>query len=215
MVVFRREGRIVSEPDPIILEWIVAVRDRADQDAFAEIVYSFQDAVYNLCYRMLTERTEAEDATQEAFIRAYNNIDRYDMSRPFKTWLLSIASNHCIDRLRKRRMKYFSLDETLPGDMQLAISSDIPNPEVQVARAEHSEYIQSLLNQLPEDDRAGIILKYWYEYSYAEIADVLDTTESAVKSRLFRARRTLAELLTSNQGDAEDQEEAINRLSGM
>jgi RNA polymerase sigma-70 factor (ECF subfamily) len=164
---------------------------------------------------MLAERTEAEDATQEAFIRAYNNIDRYDMSRPFKTWLLSIASNHCIDRLRKRRMKYFSLDDTMPGDMQLAISADIPNPEVQVARAEHSEYIQSLLSQLPEDDRAGIILKYWYEYSYAEIAAVLETTESAVKSRLFRARRTLAELLTSGTGDMEDQEEAINRLSGM
>ena len=68
----------------------------------------------------LGERTEAEDATQEAFIRAYNNIDRYDTNRSFKTWLLSIASNHCIDRLRKRRLKYLSLDEPLPGSMELA-----------------------------------------------------------------------------------------------
>lgn len=205
----------MSEPDAIILEWIEAARDHADQDAFAEIVYSFQDAVYNLCYRMLGERTEAEDATQEAFIRAYNNLDRYDTGRSFKTWLLSIASNHCIDRLRKRRMKYLSLDEPLPSNMQLAISSDIPNPEVQAARNERSEYIQDMLDELPEDDRAGIILKYWYDYSYAEIAEVLDTTESAIKSRLFRARRALAELLTNNIDDAEDQEQAINRLSGM
>lgn len=205
----------MSEPDEIILEWIVAARDKADQDAFTEIVYSFQDAVYNLCYRMLGERTEAEDATQEAFIRAYNNLDRYDTNRSFKTWLLSIASNHCIDRLRKRRMKYLSLDEPLPSSMQLEISSNVPNPEVQAARNEQSEYIQNILNELPEDDRAGIILKYWYDYSYAEIAEVLDTTESAIKSRLFRARRALAELLTNNVDDVEDQEEAINRLSGM
>lgn len=205
----------MSEPDSIILEWIVAVRERADQDAFTEIVYSFQDAVYNLSYRMLGERTEAEDATQEAFIRAYNNIDRYDTNRSFKTWLLSIASNHCIDRLRKRRLKYLSLDEPLPSSMQLAISSDIPNPEIQAAHNERSEYIQDLLKELPEDDRAGIILKYWYDYSYAEIAEVLDTTESAIKSRLFRARRALADLLMNNIDDAEDQEEAINRLSGM
>ena len=149
------------------------------------------------------------------FIRAYNNLDRYDTNRSFKTWLLSIASNHCIDRLRKRRLKYLSLDEPLPTSMQLAVSSDIPNPEVQAARNERSEYIQELLTELPEDDRAGIILKYWYDYSYAEIAEVLDTTESAIKSRLFRARRALAELLTNNLDDAEDQEEAINRLSGM
>lgn len=206
----------MSDADQILIEWIVAVRDEADQDAFAEIVYSFQDAVYNLCYRMLGERTEAEDATQEAFIRAYNNIDRYDMNRSFKTWLLSISSNHCIDRLRKRRLKYLSLDEPLPGSMELALTSDQVSPEAQTMRDEQSEYIQTMLSDLSEDDRAGIILKYWYDYSYAEIAEVLDTTESAIKSRLFRARRALAEMMTSgNEDDDEDQREddAINRLS--
>lgn len=207
-------GTIVAEPDPTILEWIIAARDDSDQDAFAEIVYSFQDAVYNLCYRMLGERTEAEDATQEAFIRAYRNLDRYDTGRSFKTWLLSIASNHCIDRLRKRRLMYLSLDEPLPSHMQLALSSDEPNPEVLAARSEHSEYIQELLDQLPPDDRAGIVLKYWYDYSYAEIAAVLETTESAIKSRLFRARRALAEMLSSDGVSEEDQSQAINRLTG-
>ncbi len=206
----------MSEPDPTILEWILAARDAGDQDAFAELVYSFQDAVFNLCYRMLGERTEAEDATQEAFIRAYNNLHRYDIGRSFKTWLLSIASNHCIDRLRKRRMHFLSLDEPLPSNMQLALSSEQVSPEQRAVRNERSEYIQELLDELAPDDRAGIVLKYWYDYSYAEIASVLDTTESAVKSRLFRARRALAELLAKTQDDsAADTEEAVNRLSEM
>lgn len=206
----------MSEPDPTILEWIIAARDAGDQDAFAELVYSFQDAVFNLCYRMLGERTEAEDATQEAFIRAHNNLARYDTGRSFKTWLLSIASNHCIDRLRKRRLHFLSLDEPLPSNMQLALSAEQISPEARAVRKERSEYIQELLDQLAPDDRAGIVLKYWYDYSYAEIASVLDTTESAVKSRLFRARRALADLLANTQDDsAADTEEAVNRLSEM
>ena len=204
----------MTDSDEILLEWIVAARDRADQDAFAEIVYSFQDAVYNLCYRMLGERTEAEDATQEAFIRAYNNLNRYDVDRKFKTWLLSIASNHCIDRLRKRRLKYLSLDEPLPGSLELAMTSDQISPESHTVRTEQSEYIQPMLDDLSPDDRDGIILKYWYDYSYAEIAEVLDTTESAIKSRLFRARRTLAEMMTTDVDDDNQREDdAINRLS--
>jgi RNA polymerase sigma-70 factor, ECF subfamily len=201
----------VSDADQILLDWIIAARDEGDQDAFTEIVYSFQDAVYNLCYRMLGERTEAEDAAQEAFMRAYNNLDRYDVNRSFKTWLLSIASNHSIDRLRKRRLKFLSLDEPLPGHMQLALTSEQNSPEQEVVQNERSEQIQALLDELSPDDRAGIILKYWYDYSYAEIAETLDTTESAIKSRLFRARRALAEMMSPV---AEEQEEqAINRLS--
>jgi len=203
----------VSDADQILLDWIIAARDEGNQDAFAEIVYSFQDAVYNLCYRMLGERTEAEDASQEAFIRAYNNLDRYDVSRSFKTWLLSIASNHCIDRLRKRRLKYLSLDDPLPGHMQLSLTSDQNTPEQEAVSHERSERIQALLDELSPDDRAGIILKYWYDYSYAEIAEALDTTESAVKSRLFRARRSLAEMMNSN--NEEQEEQAINRLSEL
>lgn len=203
----------MSEPDPKILEWVEAVKERGDQEAFAEIVYTYQDATYNLCYRMLGERTEAEDATQEAFIRAFNNIHRYDTKRSFKTWLLSIASNHCIDRLRKRRLKYLSLDEPLPTNMNLALTSDQVGPEGMALKNERSAYIQDLLEDLSPDDRAGIVLKYWYDYSYAEIAEVLGTTESAVKSRLFRARRALAEMMTSPDEDDADDQEAINRLS--
>jgi len=166
-----------------------------DQDAFAELVYTYQDAVYNLCYRILGERTEAEDAAQEAFLRAYLNLQRYDPSRSFKTWVLTIASNHCIDRLRRRRMTLLSIDDPLPN---LSLSGDEPEPEDESILREQSAEIQAILGQLNPDYRAAVVLRYWYDFSYSEIADVLETTESAIKSRLFRARQILAEKLDSN-----------------
>lgn len=176
--------------DPIIVEWVNAAID-GDQDAFAEIVYTFQDAVYNLCYRMLGNAAEAEDAAQEAFLKAYMNLTRYDQGRSFKTWVLSIASNHCIDRIRKRKMVLMSIDE--PTTATLSLSSDEPQPEQMAMMNERSQQVQDLIDQLPEDYRLAVVLRYWYDYSYAEIADQMDTSESAIKSRLFRARKMLAE----------------------
>ncbi|MBZ0296653.1 MAG: sigma-70 family RNA polymerase sigma factor [Anaerolineae bacterium] len=177
-----------------MLQWVEDAL-RGDQDAFAELVNTYQNAVYNLCYRMLGERTEAEDATQEAFIRAYMNLERYDPARSFKTWLLSIASNHSIDRLRRRRLTWLSLEEPLPPNVIL--SSDEPEPEEATIRDERSQAVQALLNELSVEYRAAVILRYWYDYSYTEIADTLDTTESAIKSRLFRARQALADKLST------------------
>ena len=194
----------MAEPDPTILEWVEATK-QGDQDAFAELVYTFQDPVYNLCYRMLGDSGEAEDATQEAFLRAYSNIERYDPSRSFKTWVMSIASNHCIDRLRKRRMKFVSLDDE-PTAAALALSSKDPLPEQATLQHERSDMIQDLLLQLDSDYRVAVILRYWYDYSYAEIAETMNTTESAIKSRLFRARRSLAELI----GESGDEDGLTN-----
>ncbi len=182
--------------DPIITQWVKA-SIQGDQDAFAEIVYTFQDAVYNLCYRMLSDHVEAEDAAQEAFLKAYHHLDRYDETRPFKTWLLSIASNHCIDRLRKRRMTWVSIDEPTP--VTLALSSSDPQPEQAALNNEASRQMQALLDELEPDYRAAVVLRYWYDYSYTEIADITGSTESAIKSRLYRARQLLAEKLQNQQ----------------
>jgi len=182
----------VSTPDPVVLEWVQAAME-GDQDAFSELVYTYQNAVYNLCYRLLSERTEAEDAAQEAFLRAYLNLKRYDPSRSFKTWLLTIASNHCIDRLRRRRLTWLSIEDPLPN---LSLSSDEPEPEDASMMRERSAELQSILDELSPEYRSAVVLRYWYDYSYNEIADILDTTESAIKSRLFRARQILAEKLT-------------------
>jgi RNA polymerase sigma-70 factor (ECF subfamily) len=164
-----------------------------DVDAFGELVRLFERPIFNLCYRMLGDAPEAEDASQEAFIRAYANLASYDRTRSFKTWLFSIASNHCIDRLRKRRLTLLSIDEPLPPHP--ALVGDQPDPEESVIQEEKSAFIQQLLDKLSPDYRAAVILRYWYDLSYQEMAEALDTSESAVKSRLFRARQALADLL--------------------
>jgi RNA polymerase sigma-70 factor (ECF subfamily) len=107
--------------------------------------------------------------------------------------VLTIASNHCIDRLRRRRLTWLSIeDDVLPG---LSLSSDEPEPEHASIMKEQSAALQEILGELNPDYRAAVVLRYWYDYSYTEIADILDTTESAIKSRLFRARQILAEKL--------------------
>lgn len=186
------------QQDPMILEWVERAL-QGDQDAFAELVYTFQDAVYNLCYRILYDRVEAEDAAQEAFLRAYLNLSRYDPGRSFKTWLLTIASNYSIDRLRRRRMRLVSIDDPMPA---LSLSDDEPEPEDEVSSREQSRQMQELLNTLAPEYRAAVVLRYWYDYSYSEIASMLETTESAIKSRLFRARQMLADKLDPSMAGA-------------
>lgn len=172
--------------------WLEQAR-QGDKSAFGRLIEAYQGPVYNLAYRMLGNRGEAEEAAQEAFIRAYTRLDTYDPSRKFSTWMLSITSNYCIDLLRKRRALLLSLDQPLPPHPALMSDRD-QNPEAQTADSERESMVQALLEHLPEDYRQAVVLRYWYDLSYEEIAGVMDTTVSAIKSRLFRARRQLAEV---------------------
>ena len=171
-------------------QWIGAAR-QGDTTAFGRLVEAYQNPVYNLAYRMLGNGPEAEDAAQEAFIRAYRYLDSYDPSRPFSTWLFSIASHYCIDQLRRRRIDWLPLKEELAEPVRLASAS--PNPEAVVTARDREAWVQNLMGTLSPTDRAAMTLHYWYDCPYDEIADVLDLTVSAVKSRLYRARRALAE----------------------
>ena len=170
--------------------WIDAARN-GDKAAFGCLVELYQNPLYNLAYRMLGNGPEAEDAAQEAFIRAYRHLASYDPDRAFSTWLFSITSHYCIDQLRRRKIDCMPLKEEIAEPVRLAKGS--PNPETVVTERDRESWIKSLLTTLSPTDRAAITLHYWYDCSYAEIAEVLDLTESAVKSRLYRARRALAE----------------------
>jgi len=161
---------------------------KGDMDAFTELVNAYQNAVYNLCYRMLGDPYEAEDAAQETFIRAYKSMKSYDQNRSFSTWILSIAAHYCIDQLRKKRLNVTNIEEST----YLAIPDPGPNPEVLLVQEEGQKKIKELLNELNETDRAIVIMFYWYEFSYVEIAEALSLTSSAVKSRIHRARAQLA-----------------------
>lgn len=156
------------------------------------MIEAYQGPVFNLAYRMLGNADEAEQAGQEAFIRAWTRLDSYDPSHKFSTWLLSITSNYSIDQLRKRRAQLLSIDGPLPPHPAL-MSERTSGPEAQVVESEREETVQLLLNTLPEDYRQAVVLRYWHDMSYDEIAEVMQTTVSAIKSRLFRARRQLAE----------------------
>jgi RNA polymerase sigma-70 factor (ECF subfamily) len=164
-----------------------------DRSAFGHLVRAYERPVYNLTFRMLGSPTEAEDAAQETFLRAYNKLASYDPRRKFVNWLLSIASHHCIDRLRRRkRAPQLSLEEPLPPQW---LASDCDPPDQVVDRKRDRERVRRVLETLPPDYRAAVVLRYWYGLSYAEIAATTESTESAIKSRLHRARRMMAEQL--------------------
>jgi RNA polymerase sigma-70 factor, ECF subfamily len=172
--------------------WVLQAQQGSDE-AFTQLVETYQKPVYNLCYRMLGEPEEAEDAAQETFLRAYQNLHRYDLARSFGTWILSIAAHYCIDRLRKRKFAIFSMDaENDDGTTFELPDPASPDPEIESVKREAQERLHLLLKELDATDRAAVVLRYWYDFSEVEIAQSLKLTVSAVKSRLHRSRRALA-----------------------
>ena len=157
-----------------------------DDDAFTKIVERYQVPVYNLCYRLLGNHGDAEDASQEAFMKAYRALAKYDAQRPFISWLLAITYNQCMDQLRRRRITWVGLEALLDrSDPQSR------TPEVALEARNEAEGVQKVLSTLSVKDRAVVVLRYWYDYSYDEIGETLSLTNGAVKSRLHRARREL------------------------
>jgi RNA polymerase sigma-70 factor (ECF subfamily) len=158
-----------------------------DLSAFDLLVERYQRAVYNLAYRMLGNAADAEDAAQETFLRAFASLSSYQATRKFGTWLLSITSHWCIDRLRRRKVisLEFLQDISLVGGLS-------EGPEAEVMAREHEREVHRWLEMLPEAYRLIIVLRYWHDLSYNEIADVTGLPLSTVRMRLFRARRLLA-----------------------
>ena len=169
-------------------QWL-SLAQKGDPQAFSELVEAYQKPVYNLCYRMLGTAEDAEDASQETFLRAYKSMKRYDSNRPFSTWLLSIAAHYCIDQIRRRRLSIVSIEELPVPD----VPDTSPGLETTVSSNEERRRIRKLLDTLAPTDRAAVIMYYWYDFSYDEICQALSLTMSAVKSRLHRARRAMAE----------------------
>lgn len=175
--------------------WIEQAK-KGDQRAFGKLVEAYQKPVFNLTYRMLGNAQEAEDAAQETFLRAYSNLKQYQPEHKFSTWLFAIANHHCIDRLRKRRVSYVSIED---NPVLENMSGDLPLPERQALAREQSAEMQKLLQELEPDYRLPLILRYWEDYSYEDIAETMGITVAAVKSRLFRARQQVARLYSKHE----------------
>ena len=172
------------------LVWLERAR-RGDQQAFARLVEAYQGPVYNLAYRMLGNATEAEDATQETFVRVYTKLHTYQPDRKLSSWVFSIASHYCIDRLRRRgHTALLSLDE---DPLVNVLPSGEQGPEDSALSTEARDEIQAMVAQLAPAYRVPLILRYWQDMSYQEIADVMGLSEQAVKSRLHRARLQMTE----------------------
>ena len=195
--------------------WVLRAQS-GDREAFAKLVELYQVPIHNLAYRMLGSAAEAEDATQETFLRAYTRLDTYDPRRKFSSWILSIASHHCVDRLRRRRGNWLSTEEIQAWHW---VPDQDPKPETVTIGHEQRDAIRRLLDQLPPHYRLVIVLRYWYELSYEEMAEVTQSTRSAIKSRLHRARRAMAIKLAEAQvakrveGAAEERRVGQNALS--
>lgn len=171
------------------LVWLEQAR-HGDRQAFAQLVSVYQGPVFSLAYRMLGNAVEAEDAAQETFVRMYTKLHTYQPERKLSSWVLSIASHYCIDRLRRRHGDWLSLDEE---PVAAVLPSRALGPEELAQRAEVRDDVQRLVDQLPPAYRVPLILRYWHDLSYTEIADVMGLTVQAVKSRLHRARLQMLE----------------------
>lgn len=171
---------------------------QGNRSAFAELVDLYKDKIYNLAYRMLGNRQEAEDVVQETFLRMYTNLDRYDESYKFSTWIYRIGTNLCIDRLRKRRLT-FSLDaeqqdgEGLDGYSML--HSNEATPEKQLIISETQAQIHNAIEKLPEKYKSIVILKYLHDLSLQEISEIVDMPVSTIKTRVHRGRELLRKKL--------------------
>lgn len=165
-----------------------------DQEAFANLVEKYKDPVFNVAYRMLGNASEAEDVAQEAFVRAYTQLRTYKDSHRFSTWLLSITSHLAIDQLRRRRFLALPL-ENVPF---LEWIADVGvGPEQAALEGEASDEMQRVLATLPPKYRAVLVLRYWNDRSYEEIASMLHLTPALVKARLHRARELVARTMKS------------------
>jgi len=195
---------VESMSDAGIVELVL----RGDQNVFAILVERYKDAVQNLAYRMLGNTTEAEDVTQEAFVRAYTQLATYKPAHKFSTWLLSIASHLSIDQLRRRRFLALPLDDV--PFLEWIVDAGV-SPEQSALRGEQHDEVQTYLQRLPGKYRAVIVLRYWHDFSYDEIAAALHLTPALVKARLHRARELLARYMQNGSVLEEEQNNALSR----
>lgn len=177
---------------------LVKLALKGDQAAFAELVELYQEKLFHMAYRMLNNRQEAEDVVQEAFLRVYNNLERYNDAMKFSTWIYRIATNLCIDRLRKRKPIY-SLDaessdyEGLDGYSM--IPSDDRTPESELLLSETQRIIHQAIDTLPPKYKTVMILRYIHELSLQEVGDILNMPVTTIKTRVHRGREFLRKKL--------------------
>ncbi|MDZ7714864.1 MAG: sigma-70 family RNA polymerase sigma factor [Balneolaceae bacterium] len=169
-----------------------------DESAYKELVEKYERALYFHIQKMIKDKEHVNDLVQEAFVKAFDNLNSYSTNYAFSTWLYRIATNHTIDYLRKKKLKTLSIDEpvkTRDGDMKMQLEDESAGTDRNIIRKQRQEIVQHAINDLPEKYRKVIEMRHMEEKSYQEIADVLDLPLGTVKAHIFRAREMLYKAL--------------------
>lgn len=173
------------------------------QDAYKRLMKKYHNAISHLIMRMVGSQGDVEDLTQEAFIKAFNSLASFNDEFAFSTWLYKIATNNCIDFLRKRKLKTFSIDRPIgdeEGGQQYEIPDDSHIPDADILQQQQTSAIQLAIDGLPEKYRMVIVMRHQEEKSYEEIAEELDLPLGTVKAHIFRAREMLYRQLRGKVG---------------
>lgn len=170
---------------------------QGDQQAYAELMGRYRDSIYYMLLKMVSNMSDAEDLMIEAFGKAFKNLDQYTPSFAFSTWLFKIATNNCIDFIRKRRTSTISIDQSSEDQetQSITIQSDTPDPEEHMIIDQRIKLLRDVVSKLKPRYKNLVELRYFNEYSYEEISEKLDLPIGTVKAQLFRARELLYNIL--------------------
>ncbi len=181
------------------LELVKLAVEKKDQQAFAKLMSRYKDSIFFMVLKMVHNRDDAEDITIESFGKAFNRLEKYDPKYAFSTWLFKIATNSCIDFIRKKRLETTSIDQTFGNDdgdeMTIDIKSDSLNPEEKYMRKQRSISVRGTLEKLDDKYKVLIEMRYYQELSYEEIAQELNIPLGTVKAQLFRAKELLFKMM--------------------
>ena len=183
----------MASPDKLTDSQIVGQVLTGNQSQYGLLVEHHQRAVFNAAYRLLGNREEAADITQDAFLRAYQALDSFQRDKPLAPWLCRIAINLSLNRLKKQRAT-LSLNEERDG-MAQEVADSSSEPQAKLLQAEQQQRLRQAILALPSEQRVVIELRHFQALSYEEIAAQLDISLANVKSRLFRARKKLRQIL--------------------
>ncbi len=169
-----------------------------DEGAYKALIRRYRNPVAQIVYKLVKDRSQIEDLTQEVFIKAFQHLKDFDYEHQFASWLFKIANNHCIDYIRKKRLRVYSIDDqvrTDDGPMEYEIPDSTYEPDLHMLREQKSKLISQAINSLPDKYREVIVLRHQEELSYEEIAVRTGLPVNTIKVQLFRAREMLYKFL--------------------
>jgi len=194
----------LSEKAQIDFVLVCRARDDKDEKAYAELMGKYKDSIYFMMLKMVKNGDDADDLTIEAFGKAFNRLHQYVPKYAFSTWLFRIATNNGIDFIRKKKMVTLSIDKTMDdgegGSIGFQIKSESLNPEERFVRKQKIRIMREIVEQLKPRYRELVVLRYFRELSYDEIAAEADLPLGTVKAQLFRAREQLYKLMQNKKG---------------